>query len=291
MREGHSRRWRMRLATIVAIGASVAIATAAASSHPARVAGQTVIYALGDGADGSPGNKALANYIRTQNPDKFFYLGDVYNTGTAAEFATNYEPLYGSFAAKTDPVIGNHEYLNRLTGYNPYWASKRGWSAETARHRAYVDPASGWQIIAYSSEHSASEEATWVAARVAEHAGTCRIVMAHKGRHVVADTAHSDNAGQEPIWAAIINKTAINLVGHNHIYGRLAPLNGVNVFVSGAGGTGLRRLGAQHHTVADSKARIRTATRLVLRPGAADFQQVDKNGAVYDAGTIPCTPA
>lgn len=134
-------------------------------------------------------------------------------------------------------------------------------------------------------------EGAWVAGEVAKHAGTCRIVMAHKGYHVVVDTSHNDNPEQASVWSAIIDKTAINLAGHNHIYGRLAPLNGVNVIVSGAGGHGLRSLGTQHHTVAALKTLVATATKLVLRPGAADFSQVDKNGTVYDSGTITCTPA
>ena len=102
--------------------------------------------------------------------------------------------------------------------------------------------------------------------------------MAHKGRHVVTDSEHGDNPGQEPIWSRIVDKTAINLVGHNHIYGRLAPINGVNVIVSGAGKSGLRSVGSQHHPVAASQNSVPTATKLVLRRGAADFQQVDKNG-------------
>jgi hypothetical protein len=254
--------------------------------------GRTVVYAVGDGADGSSTSSALANYVKAQNPDRFFYLGDVYETGTAMEFANKYDPLYGAMAAKSDPVIGNHESGNRSTGYYPYWQGKRGWTQEQAKHRSYVDAASGWQVIAYSSEESnISTEGSWVASQVTKHAGTCRIVMAHKSRHVVADTAHNDNIEQEPIWSSIINKTAINLVAHNHIYGRLAPLNGVNVLVSGAGGHGLRSLGTQHHAVAASKTGVATATRLVLRPGAADFAQVDANGTVYDSGTITCTPA
>jgi len=250
----------------------------------------TVVYALGDGADGSTPSRDLATYIKAQNPNRFFYLGDVYETGTATEFTNNYEPLYGSLAPKTDPVIGNHEYGNRATGYYPYWQNKRGWTQEQAKHRSYVD-SSGWQIIAYSSETDMAAEGAWVAGEVAKHPGTCRIVMAHKGRHVVQDTSHSDNTTQESVWSNIINKTAINLVGHNHIYGRLAPLSGVHVLVSGAGGHNLRSLGSQHHTVAASKTLVPTATRLVLRPGAADFQQVDKNGVVHDSGTITCTPA
>lgn len=289
----HTVRTRLAIAASIALIAAAAItASILLSSGPAGAAtGQTVVYALGDGADGSSTSTALANYVKAQNPDRFFYLGDVYETGTATEFNTKYEPLYGSMASKTDPVIGNHEYGNRSTGYYPYWMNKRGWTQDQAKHRAYVDAASGWQIIAYSSETDMAAEGTWVAGKVAQHGGTCRIVMAHKGRHVVADTSHSDNSSQESVWSKIINKTAINLVGHNHIYGRTTAISGVHVFVSGAGGHGLRSLGSQHHTVAKSKTLVATATRLVLRPGAADYQQVDKNGTVYDSGTITCTPA
>jgi hypothetical protein len=233
----------------------------------------------------------LANYVTAQNPDRFFYLGDVYDTGTATEFLDNYEPLYGAMAAKTDPVVGNHEWGKRATGYFPYWAGKRGWTPEEARHRSFVDAASGWQVIAYSSEDSVPEEAAWVAGEVAKHPGTCRIVMAHRGRYMVADADHGDNLDQEPVWAAFVDKTAISLVGHNHVYGRLEPIGGVNIIVSGAGGFVLRPLGTQTHAVAASKAGIATATKLVLRPGAADFSQVDKDGNVYDSGTIPCMPA
>ena len=261
-----------------------------APANPPPPPAVTVVYALGDGADGSTASRELADYVKAQNPDRFFYLGDVYETGTATEFANNYEPLYGSLGLKTDPVIGNHEYANRSTGYYPYWQSKRGWTQEEAKHRSYVD-ASGWQVIAYSSETDMVAEGSWVAGEVAKHGGTCRIVMAHKGRHVVTDTAHDDNTSQESVWSQITDKTAINLVGHNHIYGRLAPVSGVHVLVSGAGGHGLRALGTQHHPVAASKTGLPTATRLMLRPGAADFVQVDKNGTVYDSGTISCTPA
>jgi len=297
----YAQHWKMRLAASVALGTSVLIAAALLlSSGPAGAAkpvkrrppppaNGTVVFALGDGADGSSTSTALANYVSSQNPDRFFYLGDVYETGTASEFATRYDPLYGAMAAKTDPVIGNHEYPNRATGYYPYWRGKRGWTDEQAKHRSYVD-ASGWQIIAYSSETDMAAEGAWVAGEVAKHAGTCRIVMAHKGRHVVADTSHSDNTSQESVWSQIIGKTAINLVGHNHIYGRLAPISGVNVIMSGAGGHGLRSLGTQHHTVAASKTGVATALRLVLRPGAADFTQVDSRGTAVDSGTITCNP-
>jgi hypothetical protein len=126
--------------------------------RPLSAAGTTVVYALGDGADGSATSRALAAYITAQNPDRFFYLGDVYGSGSATDFANNYDAAYGAMAARTDPVMGNHEWANRATGYYPYWASKRGWTEEEARHRSYVDAASGWQVIAYNSEETMTTE-------------------------------------------------------------------------------------------------------------------------------------
>lgn len=280
------------LAAAVALGV-VAVVTLVDGSEQSRDArsGITVVFAVGDGADGAPEPVRLARYIASQKPDRFFYLGDVYERGTAAEFSSYYDAMYGALASRTDPVIGNHEYRKRRAGYNAYWRRKRGWTTERARHRAYVDRASGWQIVAYSSEHDSDAEARWVGRQVRRHGGTCRIVMAHKGRHVVADGLHSDIRAQEPVWQRIAGRTAINLVAHNHLYGRLAPLRGTHVIVSGAGGHDLRPLGRQHHRVAASRTGVPTATRLRLRRGAADVRQVTADGDVVDTRTIRCDPA
>ena len=252
----------------------------------------TLVYAVGDAADGEEPATALAEFIVRQRPDQFLYLGDVYERGTRSEFRRHYEPMFGALANRTEPTIGNHEYLLRERGYYPYWAEKRGWSREQAKHRAFVDQASGWQIIAYSSQTPDIEaEAEWVKAQIGKHPGTCRIVIAHKGRHVLADSQHTDNPEQEPVWRALVGTTAINLVGHNHVYGRLKPIRGVHVIVSGAGGHDLRDLGPQHHAVAASTVHVATATRLVLRRGRADLTQIDAVGTVHDRTQIACRPA
>ena len=249
---------------------------------------QTVVYAVGDAAGGEPRAQALADFIKGRPVDRFFYLGDVYETGTATEFTENYEPLFGSLAGQTDPVAGNHEYANRYEGYYPYWETKRGWSTDQALHRSYVDGPSGWQVLAYSSEADAGEEAQWLAGELAKHEGTCRIAFAHRGRYVVVDEEHSDNPDQQPVWDQLAGNVAINLVGHNHIYGRLAPLEGVHVIVSGAGGHVIRSLGPQRHVVRAAEAGTPTVTELTLRRGAADLRQLDAAGKIYDDTTIRC---
>jgi hypothetical protein len=257
---------------------------------PVAAAPRTVVWAVGDGADGSAEGRKLARYIRSRGPDRFIYLGDVYERGTRADFRRRYDPPYGPLASRTDPVLGNHEFKRRAQGYNAYWRRKRGFSGERARHRAYVDE-TGWQIVAYSSESKVAAEAKWLHAQVALHPGTCRLAAGHRGRYVVADELHGDNPDQAPLWDALAGRTAINLVGHSHLYGRLEPIDGVHVLVSGAGGHALRAAGEQQHAVAAVATGVPTATRIVLRRGRADFAQLDADGRVYDSGTIPCTPA
>lgn len=253
--------------------------------------GRTIVYALGDGGDGSAAARALADHIAAQRPDRLFYLGDVSRKGTRREFQEHYDAAYGQFADITDPVIGDNDYANRTRGYYPYWQQQRGWPRERATHRSYVDGASGWQIIAYSSEADPQSEADWVAQQLAKHRGTCRIALTHRGRHAVVAKGGRDSEDQEAIWTRLTGRTAINLVGHEHLYGRLAPISGVHVIVSGAGGgRELRSAGRQHHRVKAVKTSVSTATRLVLRRGLASFQQVDAQGASYDRGTIRCTP-
>ena len=100
------------------------------------------IWAVGDGADGSPESYAVARMIARSDPDRFLYLGDVYPTGTAADFATRYEPTYGRLASITAPTVGNHEAANREVGYDPYWRKVKG--RRLPHHYAF--DAGGWRI-------------------------------------------------------------------------------------------------------------------------------------------------
>ena len=68
-------RARLALPALVLAGALVlALAAWGSGSQAPR---QTVVFAFGDGADGGPVARALAKYVKTQKPDRFFYLGDV----------------------------------------------------------------------------------------------------------------------------------------------------------------------------------------------------------------------
>src|SRR5881398_1209004 len=100
-------------------GAAPAPAPAPTSAPPRPPAGTTdfvqsattrrvVVWAVGDGANGSAPAKALAARMAADRAARLLYLGDVYEDGSAGDFARNYRPIYGRLDARTAPTPGNH---------------------------------------------------------------------------------------------------------------------------------------------------------------------------------------
>src|SRR4051812_22676716 len=132
---------------------------------PAASARSALIWAVGDGANGSDAAKGVADRIASARFDRLLYLGDVYPSGTAQDFARNYAPTYGPLARKTAPTPGNHDWPNRASGYRPYWRAARG----VAVPDWYSFRAGGWTILALNSEapHGrGSPQERWLRAQV-----------------------------------------------------------------------------------------------------------------------------
>ena len=69
------------------------------------------------------------------------YLGDVYDSGTAEEFDSNYRPAYGRFDKITAPTPGNHDWPQHEEGYDPYWRRRTRGCRRTATGTASRSPA------------------------------------------------------------------------------------------------------------------------------------------------------
>ena len=108
----------------------------------------SIVWAVGDGGNGSDEARTLERVIARDNPRRVLYLGDVYEHGTATDFRKRFETVYGPLAARMDPTPGNHDWPNHATGYDPYWRKIKG-------HRLphhYAFSLSGWRIISLNSE-------------------------------------------------------------------------------------------------------------------------------------------
>lgn len=244
---------------------------------------RATVWAVGDGARYSGASRAVARLIGRGRPTRLLYLGDVYEHGTAADYAANYHTVYGRLRSITLPTPGNHEWGQRTAGYDPYWSAVAG-----GRPRRYYDVAlAGWQIISLNSEmeHGAgSAQLRWLRGRLSGP-GSCRIAFWHRPRYSAG--THGDQPDVQPFWDALIGRAVLVLNGHDHDMQRLHPHRGITEIVSGAGGRSHYGVDADRR-LAFSDDHSDGALRLLLRPGVARYAFVSASGRVLDSGVVRC---
>ena len=264
-----------------------------------------VVWAIGDGPDGSSDAQRVADWIVGQDPDRLFYLGDVYREPDYTEeeeaagedvkdgasesdnpMRDHYEPAYGSLKKVTTPVAGDHEWDDDREDYLAYWRDAR---REELPPWSSVDVA-GWQVIALNTETEigpGSPQLEWLSEQVRE-AGTCRIVLMHRPRFTAGDDGDHDELA--PVWDAIAGRAAMVLSGDDHNMQRLRPVDGVTQFVSGAGGRSNYNVDEDDQRLAFGNDDSDGVLRLELRPGSARHSFVSAGGETLDSGQIRCTP-
>lgn len=231
-------------------------------------------------------------------------LGDnVYDNGTATEYANCYGPTWGRHLARTKPTPGNHEYNTpNATGYYGYFGAAAG------------DPSKGyysydlgaWHIIVLNSNSSCttiscaagSAQETWLRADLAAHTNVCTLAYWHHPRFN-SGASHGNNTDVAPFWDALYQYGAdVILNGHEHVYERFAPQTPAAVADPAAGirqftvGTG----GRSHYTFGtiQPNSEVRDGTsygvlKLTLHATSYDWQFVPVAGATFtDSGTGGC---
>jgi len=248
-----------------------------------------VVWTVGDGANGTTAAKRLGAAISRDRPDRFLYLGDVYNSGTRAEFTRNYEPVYGALAGLTAPTPGNHEWGNRATGYFPYWRRKLG----RALDPWYAFDLGGWRILSLNSEAphgSRSEQLQWLDRELTGSGGDCRIAFWHRPRFS-AGREHGDARDVAPLWDAVEGRVALVLNGHDHNSQRLRRRGGTVELVAGAGGPNLYSANGRDRRVVWSDDDSVAALRIELTPDRARFEFRTAAGRVLHRGATTCSPS
>jgi hypothetical protein len=263
----------------------IAAALATALTLAASAQGDpAVLWAVGDGADGSAVARQLARRIERDDPDAFLYLGDVYPGGTAADYRRNYEPVYGRLAPITWPTVGNHEWWSRKEGYEPYW--RRYGRAEPW----YRFELGGWELLSLNSEAphgSGSAQLRWLRRTLAPSEGTCRLAFWHRPRFS-AGTVHGDAPDVAPFWRGLKGRARLVVNGHDHALMRFRRRAGITEYVAGAGGR--VRYGVRpDRRVAFGRGDKTGALRIALTPGAArlEFRSVD--GELLDRSRASCS--
>jgi hypothetical protein len=249
-------------------------------------ASAAVVWAVGDGADGSAASRRLAARIAADRPDRFLYLGDVYRSGTADDYRRNYAPSYGRLADITAPTTGNHDWGNRATGYQPYWRRVTG----RPQPYWYSFRLGGWEVVSLSSEaphDAASPQLRWLRERL-KTPGTCRLAFWHVPRFS-AGSLHGDDPGVAPFWRALRGHARIVVNGHDHLMQRFRKRAGITEYVSGAGSAILYGLRPDSR-LAFGRAGVTGALRIVLQPRRARLEFRSAAGRLLDRSRATCRP-
>ena len=265
-----------------------ALAAATCALALAGPAQAQTVWAVGDGADSDSQDDALAGRIQGSGVDKFLYLGDVYETGTAQEYADYYEPGYGRMKAITAPTPGNHEWGNRAQGYDPYWGP--AFRQPNGGHYYSFDFA-GFHFVSLNSEENSSGDSAqvaWLRRDLARYPGTCTIAFWHRPRYSAGPQWNTTS--MEAPWRTLSGHAVVVLSGHAHNYQRHYPNRGLTQFVVGTGGHELSSPDGFDPRIAKSFGGVVGALRIRLVLGALTYAFIDDSGQVLDSGLIECKP-
>jgi hypothetical protein len=191
------------------------------------------------------GDEATAKLLDTL-PGTVFTTGDnVYEEGTATEFAHCYDPTWGRHRARTRPSPGNHDYLTAgASAYYTYF----GWHAGPSGRGYYRYHVGSWHVISLNSNVSmaqGSAQYTWLENILAADSALCTLAYWHHPLFA-SGTQVGGDAASRPLWNLLFRYGAdVILVGHEHNYERFAPqtpravadsTHGITEFVVGTGG-------------------------------------------------------
>ncbi len=289
---------------------------AAAPAWAVAKSGAAVMVGVGDIANCSlRSGEATAHLVDSvlradsiaKVPDVAFTLGDnVYESGTAAEFANCFTPTWGDpnkrIMRNLRTTPGNHEYLS--SGAAPYF-KYFGKAAGNDISGYYSYDVGTWHVLALNSEiivNTAFNDAAraaqmaWVEKDLKASEATCTVAYWHNPRF--SSGWHGSNRKFIPLWQLLIdNNVELVLNGHDHDYERFRPMNpegvldtlkGLTQIIAGTGGGVLRNFSAP---LPNSASRIAgRAGVLLLVLGGAEYRSafLEVGGRIWDASGGRC---
>lgn len=276
--------------------------TTAEAVQPAAPAERAVLLAAGDIAGCETQGDERTAALLDANEGTVVTLGDnVYDRGTADEFARCYTPSWGRHRDRTRPSAGNHDYgTGRAEAYFDYF----GEAAGPRGQGWYSFDLGAWHIIALNSNcalvggcGAGSAQERWLRSDLAAHPRRCTLAYWHHARF--SSGLHGSNAVTSGLWRALHEAGAdVVLVGHDHDYERFAPLGADGVPAAGAGirqfvvGTGGRSLYPFRPPIAGSEVRHASGygiLRLTLDEAGYQWGFLGVEGSTFtDSGSAAC---
>lgn len=272
-------------------------------TQPPSAPSAAVLVGAGDIAScSSSGDEATATLLDTITGTVFTLGDNVYDSGTATEYANCYGPSWGRTAirSRTRPVAGNHEYNTAgATGYYGYFGAAAGDPAKGY----YAYDHGSWRVYVLNSNCSSvscsagSVQELWLRADLAANPRSCVVAMWHHPRFSSGE--HGSSTATQALWQALYDFNAdLVLTGHDHDYERFGPQTatgtsdpsrGIVEFVVGTGGRSHYSFGTIRTNSLVRNGDAYGVLRLTLSASSYGFAFIPVAGQAFtDSGTGAC---
>lgn len=263
--------------------------------------------AIGDAGTGGKDQYKIAKELSIvqgkTNLNLMLFLGDnIYENGSPKDFEKKfikpYAPLFKN-GVEFRGVIGNHDARSE----NRVLLQQMIFNMGTRTYYSFAKKENLVEFFAIDSTDMVasepSEETTrqieWLETNLAKSKATWKVVFLHHPLYSSAER-HGLNGPDieemlrvrkllEPLYIKYGVQISIN--GHDHVYERTKPQNGVTYFTSGAAGR-LRKgnLKTESPFYAFGNDRVKSFMFFSIKPEAIRFWAIGIDGNVFDSGSI-----
>jgi len=256
------------------------------------IARTATLIAVGDiGECGSPGIARTARLAESIDGE-ILLAGDLaYSQGSMQDFIRCFEPFYGSLRRRWRPAPGNHEYDTAgAAGYFQYFGAAAG-------RGYYAFGAGEWLVLMLNSNIPVgigSPQYEFVRSQLLAHRNPCAMAVWH--HPLFSSGPNGPNRFMRAIWELLYENDAdVVVAAHDHLYERFgkqdvegrSDFRGLRQFIVGTGGAQLYDF---QRLTPNSQARVKAfgVLRLTLHLGNYEWEFIDANGGVADAGSDGC---
>lgn len=248
--------------------------------------------AIGDMGTGGADQIAIARrmtiYHDERPYDTVLMLGDnIYEDGDAAALPRKFEQPYAELLRRNVrfyAALGNHDVRKGRTTQLNYKLFNMG-------GRAFYSFTKGDDTVEFFAlDSTAMDEAQvrWLDGALASSKARWKIAYFHHPIYSSGKRHGSDESLREWLEPVFVRyKVAVVLSGHDHIYERTKPQQGVQYFVSGAGGK-LRRGNIDRRSpfFLAGNDEVNSFMYFEVTDEALSFSAVDAAGIILDSGII-----
>ena len=240
---------------------------------------------MGDTGTGDSAQYQMAKEMETvhQSTDFNFVvmLGDNLYGGHSAgdlekKFATPYKPLLDE-GVKFYASLGNHDDTSE-TSYSPFNMNGR---------RYYTFTRNNAQFFVLDSNFMSGEQVAWLKDELQKSTADWKIAYFHHPLYSDAKR-HGPSTDLRAVLAPIFKNYGVNIVlsGHDHVYERVSPQDGILYFV--LGNSGQLRNGDLHQSSQEASGFDNDRCFMVMEIASDElhFKTISRTGQIVDSGRV-----